>query len=105
MFERFDYDSLLYIYRGLKAFIESGCGHGFINEDMGHPVYEAGAAGKEGLGDSPEENLLFRMLSELSTRLKEEGIESHYYTWWHDFSDWKMFCQFAVREHRRTWND
>jgi len=102
MFEHFSYDDMLYIYRGLKALIESGCGYGFHNADMGHPAYVAGADGQDSsnFGDSPESNRLFQMLSELSTRLKNEGIENHQFVWWYDFTEWQKFCEFALNIHR-----
>lgn len=89
-----------YIYRGLKSLIEKGDGTGFHNSDLGHPVYVEGANGTIDKGleyaDSPEKNLLFKMLSKLSKELKQGGIENHGYKWWYDFSEWKDFCKFAL---------
>ena len=92
-----------YIYLGLRSLIESGSGYGFHNADLGHPVYRIGAsnASVEMLkdweyADSPEKNLLFKMLSRLSKELKQLGIEDMRYTWWYDFSEWKSFCKFAT---------
>ncbi len=92
-----------YTYLGLKSLIESGSGAGFHNADLGHPVYRIGAsdAPVEMLkdweyADSPEENLLFKMLSRLSEELKQSGIEDLHFTWWYDFSEWKSFCRFAT---------
>ncbi len=92
-----------YVYQGLKSWIESGSGQGFHNADLGHPVYCIGAseATKEMLkdweyADSPEKNLLFKMLSNLSKELKELGIEDCHYVWWYDFSEWRDFCRFAI---------
>jgi hypothetical protein len=90
-----------YIYRGLKCLIESGSGVGFLNKDLGHPVYRSGASGApsailkdEALGDSPEKNRLFKMLSKLSKELKQSSIG--YTDWWYDFSEWTAFCKFAI---------
>lgn len=89
-----------YIYQGIKSLIERGDGTGFHNADLGHPVYVMGATGKLHkaweYADSPEKNLLFKMLSNLSKELKEQGIEEYRFIWWYDFSEWKDFCKFAV---------
>jgi len=92
-----------YIYRGLKNLIESGEGAGFHNSDLGHPVYRMGAsdASPEMLkyweyADSPEKNLLSKMLSQLSWELKQSGIEEFPFIWWYDFSEWRAFCKFAI---------
>lgn len=95
-----DYFQKAYIrYRGLKSLIESGSGVGFHNADLGHPAYVLGAKGiidHWAWGDSPEENLLFKMLSQLSKELKQDSIEERRFIWWYDFSEWKDFCKFAV---------
>lgn len=91
------------IYRGLKSLIESGSGARFHNADLGHPVYRMGASDIpwESLesweyADSPERNVLFKMLSKLSMELKQTGVEEYHYNWWYDFSTWRDFCKFAV---------
>lgn len=96
-------DENIYFYRGLKALIESGNGAGFHNADLGHPVYRLGAsdAPPEMLGiweyaDSPQRNVLYKLLSKLSKELKKAGIENPGFVWWHDFSEWKDFCRFAI---------
>ena len=89
-----------YMYKGLKSLIESGDGTGFHNADLGHPVYVIGANGLDSSGweyaDTPENNLLFKMLSKLTKELKQSGIEDMHFIWWYDFSEWKDFCKFAV---------
>jgi len=92
-----------YIYRGLKSLIESGDGIGFHNADQGHPVYLAGASDASAeilksweYADSPNKNLLFKMLSSLTKELKQSGIEDFHFTWWYDFSEWRDFCRFAI---------
>jgi hypothetical protein len=97
-----------YIYRGLKSLIESGSGAGFHNADLGHPVYRIGAAetSPEVLkeweyADSPEKNLLFKMLSRLSKELKQSDIEEMRFIWWYDFSEWRAFCKFAINVYDR----
>lgn len=95
-----DYFQKEYFYRGLKSLIESGDGTGFHNADLGHPVYRLGATGKIykefEYADSPQKNLLFKMLSKLSKELKQLGPDIEGYIWWYDFSEWKDFCKFAV---------
>lgn len=89
-----------YIYQGLKFLIEKGDGTGFHNADLGHPVYALGSKGivdpSWEYADSPENNLLFKMLSNLSKELKQLGIEDLRYIWWYDFSEWRDFCKFAL---------
>lgn len=92
-----------YIYQGLKSLIESGSGAGFHNADLGHPVYRLGASDTSDemlkeweYADSPEKNLLFKMLSKLTKELKQSDIEGMRFTWWHDFSTWSDFCKFAT---------
>ena len=46
--------------------------------------------------DSPEKNLLFKMLSKLSKELKQLDIEESCFIWWYDFSEWRDFCKFAI---------
>ena len=100
MFGNFDFSQLSLIYLGLKSLIESKSGDGFHNKDMGHLVYSMGSEGKSlkeiESADSPDRNTLFKMLSEISTKMKEEGYDPELYIWWYDFSDWKNFCKFAV---------
>ena len=92
-----------YIYQGLKSLIENGDGTGFHNADLGHPVYRLSASEVSfetlrslGNADSPEKNLLFKMLSKLSKELKLSGIEDMRFIWWYDFSEWRDFCKFAL---------
>jgi hypothetical protein len=105
-----DYSQKEYIYRGLKSLIESGNGAGFHNTDLGHPVYILGAKGiidpSWEYADSPEKNIMFKMLSTLSKELKQFGIEEYRYMWWYDFSEWKDFCKFAldIYSKRRRYN-
>lgn len=95
-----DYFEKQYIFHGLKSLIESGVGAGFHNADLGHPVYVVGANELDDsawvYADSPKKNTLFKMLSKLSTELKESGIEDLGMIWWYDFSEWKDFCKFAL---------
>ncbi|MDT8396819.1 MAG: hypothetical protein RRA32_10330, partial [bacterium] len=99
--EGFDFSEMTYLYQGLKALIEQGEGVGFHNADMGHLTCRIGAAGDTDVPvqDSPEQSLLFQMLSELSRRLIEGGeiASSDLGRDWYDFSTWEKFCQFAVR--------
>ncbi len=104
-FENFSFTGMEYLYQGLKALIEQGEGVGFHNADMGHPTYRLGAEGvtiedNDLCAESPDANELFQILSEVSTRLKEEGIEELHYIWWYDFTSWEKFCQFALNIHK-----
>ncbi len=103
MFEDFsDYKSQL-IYLGLKSLIETKSGHDLHNAEGGNPVYVVGSKGKIfpelNNADSPERSALYQMLSELSKKLKDSGIESHQYNWWYDFSSWQAYCQFIVKSY------
>ncbi|MBM4272790.1 MAG: toll/interleukin-1 receptor domain-containing protein, partial [Deltaproteobacteria bacterium] len=90
------YSESVYVYRGLKALIESGNGWGFHNADLGHPVYVMGASDTSPemlrdleYADSPQKSVFYKMLSGLSKELKKMGIEELHYIWWYDFSEWK----------------
>ena len=103
MFEDVDKLSCILIYQGLKSLIDHGEGSGFHNGDMGHPVYLLGASGKRSpdfdYADRPKKNDLFFMLSQLSHRLKKEGVTDHIP--WYDFSDWEAFCKYVVKQHKK----
>ncbi len=100
MFSQLTFSQQQLLYLGLKALIENKSGYGFLKGDMGHPVYQEGALGKDpektGYPDSPHKNALFIMLSELTEELKKSGIEEMGYKWWYDFGSWVNFCKFAV---------
>lgn len=109
---RDDYFAKGYTYRGLKSLVESGNGDGFHNADLGHPVYRIGASDAPvamlkdwEYADSPEKNLLFKMLSKLSKELKQSGIEDSHSIWWYDFSEWRDFCKFAIDVYNRKKGD
>ncbi len=107
MFENFDDDHLKLIYQGLKALIESGKGDGFYNKDMRSLVYMSGSQGgkliEEEL-DSPEKNVLFQMLSEMTKELQKREIGPRF-IWFYDFSNWQKFCQFAVVCGKKRYKD
>ncbi len=90
-----------YIYRALKASIESRSGMGFHNGDMRHPAYTVGAQGKpadvDGLGDGPEQNQLYQLIKAASDSLEERGQQGNF-AGYYRFSDWESFCKFAVGE-------
>ena len=105
MFEGLSVTEAELIYLALKGLIETKSGHDLHNCDGHHPVYISGSQGelkKEfEYADSPDKSTLFKMLSELSAKLKEGGIESHHFTWWYDFKDWQTFCKFVVDSYQR----
>ncbi|MEC4684123.1 MAG: hypothetical protein VST71_00070 [Nitrospirota bacterium] len=106
MFQDFNNNQLELLYRGLKSLIETNSGLGLHNADGGHPVYIAGSQGNinqdQKYADSPETSTLFQMLSSLSEKLKKNGIESHSYRWWYDFSDWQKYCEFIIEAYKKN---
>ncbi len=83
------------IYKALVHMIDSNTGTGFHNADQGHPAYTAGASGRVDvgtLGDSPGQNILFKLVSSLCEQLP--GIEP-------DLSTWERFCSFATEAFNR----
>ncbi len=104
MFKNISLHQAELIYLGLKSLIETKSKHGLVNGDGGHPAYLAGMNNEDhsshDFGDSPDKNPLYKMLHELSNKLKKEGIESHHYKWWYDFKDWKSFCEFVVHSYK-----
>lgn len=101
MFSNMSNPQLEILYLGLKSLIETKSGHGLHNADGLHPVYIAGAKESHKIenstqADSQDTSILFKMLAELSSRLKDNGVESRYYIWWKDISTWQQYCQFVV---------
>ena len=97
-FDTLKADQKSLIYQGLKHLVEEGNPSVFHNGDAGHPIYLDGAENRDGAypgytPDSPEINQTFLMHQELSLEMKEDFFG---YIWWHDFSTWQKFCQFAV---------
>ena len=83
------------IYKALVHMIDSNTGTGFINDDQGHPAYILGASGSVDAGkwgDTPERNILFKLVSSLCEQLP--GIEP-------DLSTWERFCSFATEAFNR----
>jgi len=94
------------VYLGLKSLIETKSGHGLVNADGGHIAYLSGLKDRtekdHNFGDSPTQNALYKMLHELSNKLKKErNIEALRFEWWYDFKDWKAFCEFVVQSYRK----
>ena len=94
----------LMLYLAFKSMLLNKETYGYFvhNSDPGHPVYSSGANGNIGdnLGDHPDDNFVFIMLSELSGAIKRS--EGTGYTWWYDFSLWRDFCSFLIEHHRAT---
>ena len=103
MFEKLSNTQNELIYLGLKSLIETKSGRGLTNNDGNHIAYLSGTkdTNDHSFGDSPNQNILFKMLHQLSNNLKKEGVESHQYKWWYDFKDWKAFCDFVVQSYRK----
>ena len=80
------------IFKALVHMIDTNSGTGFQNVDQGHPAYIRGAKGKVGGGDSPIQNVLFKLLNSFDRRFHEEGP---------DLSTWQKFCAFAVAAQSR----
>ena len=93
----------LLIYRGLLALVEGNFGFGFCNNDQGHPAYGVGRGGDadyEQWGDSPNHNLLFKMMHALSVELSAAETDnsaeiSNYVFCWSDF------CSLAYSAYER----
>jgi len=109
MFKDFSNTRIELIYLGLKSLIETKSGHGFHNADGGHPVYLIGSKGKiskeQDPADSPDKSALFKMLSSLSIKLKDNDIEASHYNWWQDLSTWQQYCQFIVTSYQDKINN
>ena len=82
------------IFRALVHMIDSNSGIGFHNADQGHPAYLVAAAtdSTEQLGDSAEQNALFKLLASFAPEFYSEGP---------DLSTWRGFCAFAVAAYNR----
>ena len=79
------------VYKGLLALIRSGSGVGFATHDQGHPAYRLGATGMvdgKNLGDSPDRNQLYQMLTSLASELGQASSPA--------VSTWEGFCQLAL---------
>ncbi len=90
------------VFRALKRSVET-CGDGFHNNDRGHPVYWAGSKGDLTAfpdADGPEKNDMFKMLSSLSSRIKQDGSTNE--NWWFDFTEWRDFCAYAFKAHEQA---
>jgi len=93
----------LLIYRGLLALVERNSGFGFCNNDQGHPAYGIGRGGTadyEQWGDSPNHNILFKMMHALSVELSAAEVDnsaeiSRYVFCWSDF------CHIAYSAYER----
>jgi len=106
MFENLSNTQVELIYLGLKSLIETKSGHGLVNGDGCHLAYLSGLKERDekdhDFGDSPDKNAIYKMLYELSNKLKKErDIESFRFEWWYDFKDWKTFCAFVVQNYQK----
>lgn len=102
MFDNLGYIEKGLVYEGLIKLIESDSGHGFHNNDKGHPAYLIGKKGEydyEKWGDSPDHNQLYKMLNHLSNQLKNQdvelGVQRKY------IMNWADFCNLACEIHDR----
>jgi hypothetical protein len=93
-------------YLSLKSLIDNGTGNYFHNQDMGHPVYLAGALGTGSepweYADKPEQNELYKNLKDTSNKLKKSGYNVEQFTWWYDFDAWQSFCKYVVNTYRKV---
>lgn len=82
-------DEKYLIFKALIHSIKTSSGIGFINNDQGHPAYEAGAQGDASgkWGDSPDKNALFKLLASFDRSFHSEGP---------NISTWQAFCAYAV---------
>lgn len=83
------------IFSALVHAINTNSGIGFHNGDQGHPAYMAGASNEDSKtwGDTPEKNLMFKLLASCDPELHELGP---------DLSTWEKFCTYAVEAHNRA---
>jgi hypothetical protein len=86
------------IYAALIHAIKTNSGIGFKNSDQGHMPYVLGAQdGRRNcieLGDSPENNRLYKMLLALSPEYgARHGVR---------IQNWRAFCQLAVESHEKA---
>lgn len=81
------------IFSALVYAIKTNSGIGFHNGDQGHPAYMAGANNddSETWGDSPDKNLMFKLLASFDRELHNP-----------DLSTWEKFCTYAVEARRRA---
>ena len=97
MFEHLDYFERSLLYQGLLQLVKSNSGLGFRNGDQGHRAYRIGREGnfdQSTLGDSPDNNRLFKMMHELSVTLNEaEEIRPSITEYMFSWSD---FCRAAT---------
>lgn len=94
------------IYLGLVSLVKSNSGVGFCNGDQGHPAYAIGRDGKfdyEQWGDSPDRNILFKLMHTLSVDLSEAEIDSSSEIGDYVFS-WADFCILAYSAYERDKN-
>jgi hypothetical protein len=104
MFEEMSFREKALIYQGLLSLVKNNSGFGFANNDQGHPAYAVGCNGTidiEKWGDSPDKNLLFKMMHELSVDLSAAEIDQSSEIGEYIFS-WSDFCSLAYDAYQRT---
>ena len=103
-FEALTFSEKRLVYLGLLSLVTSNSGHGFCNNDQGHPAYAIGSNGGHDYqqwGDSPEHNQLFRMMHSLSVELnaadedKSSEISDYVFSW-------ADFCRIATEANKKT---
>jgi hypothetical protein len=103
-FTSFSFAEKRLLYHGLLSLVSSNSGHGFCNNQQGHPAYVAGQDGSfdfTQLGDSPEHNILFKMMHSLSCDLHVAELDnkseiSQYVYCWADF------CRLAYTAYKNS---
>lgn len=103
MFEQMTFSEKALIYRGLLSLVKTNSGVGFANRDQGHPAYALGRGGTVDpqWGDSPDRNVLFKMMHELSLALAEAELDGSAEIGDYVFS-WSDFCTLAHEAHQRA---
>jgi hypothetical protein len=98
MFEFFDFVQRDILYRALLHSVKTNQGHGFHNDDQGHPAYRLGTqTGEGGMGDTPKDNAMFRMMRELSLSIESAGEFRK-----EDIvASWQDFCRLATEGYDR----
>jgi hypothetical protein len=84
------------LYHALLRMVKSNSGIGFHRDDQGHFAYKRGREGKQNPmndGDSPDNNVLYQMMFELSQRLGNDHDE---FSPDEMVNSWTDFCRIAA---------
>lgn len=106
-FGKFTHSERRLIYLGLLTLVKSNSGYGFCNGEQGHAAYVVGRSGKwdyNTWGDSPEHNMLFKMMHTLSVSLVDSELDGSSEVSEYVFS-WSDFCNIAHTAYEENKNN